>query len=101
MVGECLLQPRQHGFSEIIFNDVSVTVFVDVAQQKDAVCEFVEDKFHVFVVEFREPKVGVELCRKSHFDEESLYVLRHVAASPVFFFELVLPCVDGELFELV
>ena len=47
MVGEGLAEPLQHGFSEVVFDDVAVTVFVDVAEQELAACEFVENEFHV------------------------------------------------------
>ena len=98
MVGERLLQPRQHGFPEVIFDDVSVTVFVDIAQQKDSVREFVEDKFHVLFVEFRETVFRVKFGCKAHLDKERLHVLAEIATVPVFFFELVPPGVNGETF---
>ena len=41
MIGECFLQPCEHGLAEVIFDNVAVTVFVDVAQKEYAVRKLV------------------------------------------------------------
>ena len=99
MVGECLAEPLQHGFAEIIFDDIAVTVFIDVAEQEFAACEFVEDEFHVFFVEFGESVFGVELGGKAHLDELRLNCFGQELATPIFFFDFFAPGVDGKLLE--
>ena len=79
VVGECLPEPGEHGLAEVIFHDIPVTVLVYVAQQEYAVGEFIEDDFHVLVVEFGEPVFGVELCGEPHLGEECLDGLGEVA----------------------
>ena len=99
MVGECLAEPLQHGLAEIIFDDTAVTVFVDVAEQELAACEFVEDEFHVFFVEFGETVFGVEFGGEAHLDELRLNGFGQEFSVPIFLFDFFTPSVDGELLE--
>ena len=99
MVGECFPEPLQHGLAKVIFDDVSVTVFVNVAEQEFSACEFVEDEFHIFFVEFGEAVFRIKFCGKAHLDKLRLYRFGQKFSAPVFFLDFFAPGIDGEFLE--